>query len=254
MILEGAPNFRDIGGYEAEDGRRVRSGLLYRSDSLSKLSRADWTSLARRGVRSVADFREPFEREKASYKVPDEISLYVFPIEVGGKDIRAEVENVIRGRSERDLNEFLVEIGRALVLDHSEVYARWLRLLIDERDAMPHVFHCTAGKDRTGFAAALILRLLGVAHETVIEDYLATNDNLQRFVKRILRRVGLLTLSRRKANLVRPLLVADERYLDASFDAIAERWGSFDAYLRDGLSLTDADITSLRERLLEPAD
>ncbi|MFP4552159.1 MAG: tyrosine-protein phosphatase, partial [Spirochaetales bacterium] len=209
MIVEGAPNFRDIGGYETGDGRRIRDGLLYRSDSLAKLTRADWASLARRGIRSVADFREPFEREKASYRVPDEISLHVLPIEVGGEDIRAEVEKVVRGRSERDVNEFLVEIGRALVLDHSEVYARWLRILLDENEAMPHVFHCTAGKDRTGFAAALILRLLGVPHETVIEDYLATNDRLSEFVKRVLRRVGLFTLSRRKANLVRPLLVAD---------------------------------------------
>jgi protein-tyrosine phosphatase len=254
MIVEGAPNFRDIGGYETGDGRRVKSGLLYRSDSLAKLKRSDWATLARKGFRSVADFREPAERAKSSYQLPNEITLYTLPIEVGGEEIRAEVEKVVRGRSDRDVNEFLVEIGRALVLEHSDVYARWLRLLIDDADNIPHVFHCTAGKDRTGFAAALLLRLLGVPHETVVADYLETNDNLRRFVKRVLRRVGLLTLSFRKPKIVHPLLVADERYLAASFDAIVERWGSFDTYLHEGLGLSGRDLQTLRERLLESAE
>jgi protein-tyrosine phosphatase len=252
MQVEGAHNFRDIGGYRTRDGLQVRSGLLFRSDTLSRFRVRDWRALEECGVRTIVDFREPYERDNQPYQHPAFATVHELAIAVGGQDIRRELEEVVRGRSDRDVNEVLVEIGRALVTDHLAVYRRWLRMLVDQPDALPQVFHCSAGKDRTGFAAALILRILDVPEETVFTDYLLSNKRLEQFVRRTLRKVRLLTLSRRKAELVRPLMIADRRYLAASFAAVDEQYGDFERFLASGLELSQADVEHLRNRLLEP--
>ena len=253
MRISGPYNFRDLGGYATSSGRQVKRGLLFRSDSLSRLRRRDWELLGGHGVRTVVDFREPYERERERYTAPDGVTVHVLTVDVGGQDIRRELEQVIRGNSRTEVNDMLVEIGRAFVVDHTSVYRRWLRLLVDEPESVPQVFHCSAGKDRTGFAAALVLTILGVPDEAVMADYLESNDRLERFVRRLVRRVRIMTLSRRKAELVRPLLIADERYLNASFAAITEHYGSFDRYVSSGLELSQTDVETLRELLLEPA-
>lgn len=250
MQIAGPHNFRDLGGYRTVSGREVRRGVLFRSDSLSRVSRREWETLREHGVRTIVDFREPYEREREGYRAPAEMRVHLLTIDVGGQDIRRELEQVVRGKSQTNVNEMLVEVGRAFVTDHTAVYRRWVRMLVDEPQSVPQVFHCSAGKDRTGFAAALLLRILGVPEDTVFADYIASNPRLERFVNRVVRRVRFMTFSRRKAELVRPLLVADERYLTASFAAISEHYGTFENYVASGLELTAADIQTLSERLL----
>lgn len=252
MHVAGAHNFRDIGGYRTRDGFQVRSGLLFRSDTLSHLKVQDWKALEEHGIRTIVDFREPYEQDREPYRHPAFATVHELSIAVGGQNIRQELKDVVSGRSDRNVNEVLVEIGRAFVTDHLGVYHQWLHMLIDQPDALPQVFHCSAGKDRTGFAAALVLRILGVPEETVFTDYLASNERLENFVRKTLRKVRLVTLSRRKARLVRPLLVADRRYLAASFAAADEHYGDFDRFLTTGLELSVADVEILRSRLLEP--
>jgi protein-tyrosine phosphatase len=237
--------------------------VLFRSDALHRLSRRDRSTL---DIASVVDFRAPAERERAPDRLPGTVAYYSLPIDVGGDDLRRELRAVARGESVTVIADILVDIGRALVTDHTPVYRQWLAMLVggardaaakdgaartDRAAGLPHVFHCTAGKDRTGFAAAVLLRILGVSHAEVMEDYLASNRYLHRFVAATMRKVFFVTFSRAKARLVRPLLVADERYLAASFETIDDCYGSFDAYVRDGLSLSDDDVALLREYFLE---
>jgi protein-tyrosine phosphatase len=249
--LRGAHNLRDLGGYFTLDGRRVRRNVLFRSDALSRLTRSDWSTLSALGIRSVVDFREPYEVEREPDKVPEGIVRHWLPVEVGGKDLRDELRRIVRGGASRDAAEILVEVGRSFVLEYSAAFAKWLRILVDSASDLPQVFHCSVGKDRTGFASAVLLRMLGVPDESVYYDYLASDRYLHRFVVSTVRKVRIATLSGARTRRITPLLVTDRRYLDASFAAIREHYGTFDGYVRDGLNVSDADLESLKGRLLE---
>ncbi len=251
LMLSGASNVRDLGGYFTKEGRRVRRGLLYRADSLAKLTRTDLRILAGRGLSTVVDFREEYEVSRAPDRVPPGAMRHWIPVNVGGEDIREELRNVIRGTSRSDTSQMLVEVGKAFVIDHADAFASWFRLLLTGEEPTPHLFHCSAGKDRTGFAAAVMLLMLGVPVESVTYDYLATNRFLTRFVQSTIRKVQIAALSRRKAEFVRPLLIADERYLRASIDTLNAKFGSVDGFARHGLALSADDVGELRRRFLE---
>lgn len=252
LPVEGADNFRDLGGYRTGDGGRLRWGMVYRADGLHRLTDRDLRYLSRLRIRTVVDFREAYEYERAPDRLPDGARAMQLPIAVGGADLRREIVAVLKGEGTRDLSEFLVEVGRELVRTHTAVYGEWLRNMAENEGALPQVFHCSAGKDRTGFAAALLLRILGVPQETVVEDYELTNLHLHRLTRRIMRRVRLYSLFRKSGEPVRPMLLAEARYLQASFDAIAQDWGSFDRYVEEGLGLDAAARRRLRDMLVEP--
>ena len=115
---------------------------------------------------------------------------------------------------------------------------------------MPALFHCTAGKDRTGFAAALVLLALGVPRETVLEDYLLTNRYRERFDRRVLRWVPLASLFRTRAEDMRPLLEARPEYLEAAFQVMEEEYGGVDGYLERGLGVDARLRAQLEANLL----
>ena len=249
--LRGANNVRDLGGYFGKHGKRIRPGLLYRADSIAKLTRSDLADLAERGIRTIVDFRESFEADRDPDRLPKGATRHWIPIKVGGREIRDEVGRVIRGRSVKDTAELLVDVGEAFVTTHASAFARWFRILLDEKEATPHLFHCSAGKDRTGFAAAMLLMALEVPAESVMYDYLASNRWLDGFVRSTMTKIRLVTLSRRKAEAARPLLVADERYFMASLNIMIRKYGNFASFARICLNLSDEDLLVLQRRYLE---
>ena len=249
--LRGAHNVRDIGGYKTIDGRLVKRGLLYRADGLHRLTQKDVQTLDSLGIQSAVDFREEKEHLRKPDRLPAGVRQTWLPIDVGGYELRQEVRAAIAGTAEGDLSDVMVRVGRELIEGHSKVYAAWLAAMATEDDALPQIFHCTAGKDRTGLAAALLLRILGVPSETVIEDYELSNRYLDQLSRRVIRRVRLVSLFRADGKVIRPLLVADRRYLQASFDAIHAGWGNFDSYVEAGLGLGQADVEKLKARILE---
>ncbi len=114
------------------------------------------------------------------------------------------------------------------------------------------MFHCTAGKDRAGFAAALVLRILGVPKERVIEDYLLTNVFTEKETEKILWQIRLASFFQADTDNIRQLLGVEERYIVAAFDAIESEWGSFDRYVSEGLGISAEEIARLRSIYLEP--
>lgn len=250
LHLQGAPNFRDVGGYRTEDGRWVRMGVLFRADELSHLTDEDLAVLTAVGVKTVADLRNYSERSRQPDKLPPKATHAVYdlaedaPIGVT-QDSFAKVAE--RGRYDR----VLVEANRQFVKDPGATAAFSKLMSHFATGANPTVFHCTAGKDRTGWAAAVLLTALGVPRDTVMADYMLSADTLaekNRLALPMMQRTpGLENVS---PSQLEALLTVRRGYLQAAFDQVEKKYGSFDSYLRDGLGLTDEELEALRNRYL----
>lgn len=255
LPVEGAHNFRDLGGYATADGRRLKWGVLYRSNALADLTDDDLAYLARLGLQRVVDFRSPAERERDPDRLPasPDLDVVLRPIQGDALDPAELRDRLLAGEgSADDWQRMLVEANRAFVRDFGGVYAAFLRDLADT-DELPLVFHCTAGKDRAGFAAAVALLAAGVPRETIMRDYLLTNELSADHTGRVLRLLRIFSLFRARPEAVRPLFEARREYLQAAFDAIDADFGGTDAWLRDGLAADAELLARVRANLLDPA-
>ena len=238
LDLEGASNFRDLGGYPTADGRVVRWRRIFRSNHLGHLTPADIDVVRGLGVRSAFDFRGRDERAAAVCGVAD-FTVHSLPIE-------PTVVAALRARlaagslSADDALEIMRESYRNYVRLNTHSFRALFAHLLD--DHAPLVIHCTAGKDRTGFACALVLHALGVPEEFIAEDYLLTN----RFYRRDPSASTDLPDDVRQA-----IGSVEASFLTAGFDAIRTDYGDLESYLRDGLALGVGERTSLRERYLQ---
>jgi len=251
LPLEGTDNFRDIGGYGSSDGRFVRWGMLYRSNNLADLSNDDLRYLTRLHVKLVCDFRSEPERardpNRSPFEEPPETAELT--IAVAGVDPNAMQERIRTGISGKELERIMLDAYRSFVTEHSDQWkAMFERIEIPSN--LPTIVHCTAGKDRTGFASAMVLLALGVPEKTVMEDYMATNRYRASYNTWIMRLVPIYSLFRTRAGDLHPLLDAREPYLQASLETIQEQYGSVDAYLEQGLGVNAAKRAELREMFL----
>ena len=244
--LEGAPNFRDLGGYETRDGRRVRTGQLFRSGVLSDITDADVAMLESLGIATVVDLRSPDEIAARPNRLPRgamTVEIPVVDVSMSPTRITAKLE---AGDTDGIGAEMLLTGNRVFARELHEVFARVLHLAMDAAHR-PMVFHCTAGKDRTGFVSAIVLLALDVPRETVVDDYLHSNTRLAERHSQVLAQAGA-----RLADLepLRALLDVRREYLEAGLEAIDADYGSVDAYLRDGLGVTDDERARFMGELL----
>ena len=233
VSLSGASNFRDLGGYRGLDGRRLQWGKLYRSAHLAHLTQQDLEQLQKLGIHRSADFRGEGESAHLSYDWPriERHALVVEPTVVQRAQSMMEQG---RNLSSRDTEELMHDTYRSFVNVYGNRFAQFLALL--QLSDAPLVFHCTAGKDRTGWAAALLLAALGVDEEQIMHDYLLTN--------RLFRRPPL-PHTRMSEEVLDVLWRVQPSYLAASVDLVRAQWGGMDRYLREALGVDEA----VRERL-----
>ena len=259
--LEGQSNFRDIGGYVTTDGRRVKWGEVYRSGELHTLSDADVEKLDTLGLKSVANFLTEREIESRGHdRLPDGTREIPLPMETGNLGEMAGVIEEARGTGDfsKVPVELNPEIHRVLINEGREYYATLLREIADPSNR-PMVYHCSHGVHRTGTATAILLSALGVPWEIVRDDYLLSNKYRKEEVDR---RVNELRLLAADTFLVEPeevdltnieaFYVLESTYIDASLDEAVGQYGSMENYIREGLGITDEELASLREQLLEP--
>jgi len=247
--LQGGRNFRDLGGYEAGDGRRIRWGMIFRSGSLAGLTQADWDTLRARGVRAVCDLRSSPEREREPFAWKDASGLAYYARDYAtsfGELRRLVAANLATGQAARAA---MLSGFRELPFEQAQSYRRiFLHLSSNE---VPLVFNCSAGKDRAGTAAALVLSALGVKRQTIIEDFVLTNEVVDLRKALMRRRDGVSMLSQTPTGVVDAILDADARYIETALDAVQERHGSIEAYLRDVLDIDDRALLAIRANLLE---
>ncbi|MFZ1862762.1 MAG: tyrosine-protein phosphatase [Polyangiales bacterium] len=257
VALEGQPNFRDLGGYQAADGRRVRWGAIYRSGELSQLTKEDVGKLAALGIKTVVDLRSPQEvAARGEGRLPP--GATVQPMPIASSDVFSKlIPMFLKGDFSQVPPNLLERVNRLLVSEFAEQYAGLLRVLFD-RASRPLVFHCTQGKDRAGFGAAIVLSALGVPWETVVEDYLLSNqyrkdenDKLLGMVQRFAASQGKAGAEQIAFERVEGLLYVKEQSLQAAHAEILARHGSVEAYLIEGLGASEQQLMQLRDELLE---
>jgi protein-tyrosine phosphatase len=240
IALEGAVNFRDLGGYPVEDGGRTRWRVLFRADGLGDLTDADFTVMRALGIRTVIDLRSGDELERGRFDVEAHpVTFHHFPI----------IEQL------PDADEFDRRPGllgsqyQEMLRDAGDAFVEVLRILAAP-DALPAVFHCTAGKDRTGVLSALVLSLLGVDEEIVVADYALSGEAMTRLKAKI---IVKYPDSRETIENISEVFSAAPAQMEALLDHLRAEYGSVDAYLRR-LGADDELIRSLREALLEPME
>jgi protein-tyrosine phosphatase len=256
LPLTGGRNFRDLGGYDTSDGRRTRWRRLYRSGVMHRLTDADCTQLLSLGIRVICDLRTPGERSREPTRLP----LDAFDVMEWDYDHRH-----ISFRSQLSSQETLSpEVVRGCML---KIYRSLPRLLAEQfggllqrvaADDTPLVFHCSAGKDRTGIASALILSTLGVPHEQIFADYLLTNSAMDLEAEHFTRRTGQVgigdeysLLQRATAEIRAPLLRAYPEYLGAAIAQIESDHGSIANYLIEQLGVSADMQQHMCDTLLE---
>ena len=242
LHLATAPNLRDIGGYRTIDGRWVKMGLVYRSDQLDRLSDKDLAAIATLSPSLVVDLRTEKERRGGPDRIP-----------AGAQGLVADVlatsppdaSAVLKGPSPETGVNFLIAANRLFVSMPSarEAYASLVSRVPKEDGAV--VYHCSAGKDRTGWGTAVLLTALGVPRQTVEADYLASNGYLTEKNKALFATMDPATVAK-----MQPVMTVRTAYLDAAFDEVNRRYGSFDNYLRAGLGIDAQTLANLRARLL----
>jgi protein-tyrosine phosphatase len=254
--MQNIHNFRDIGGFPVAGGMAIKKGLLYRSGSLSEASGQDLEELAALGIRSVIDLRTNKEKDQAPDRLPEgrHLTYLHLPVTVSKRfeDSRMRMLlSLMFGRGRRaDFHALTVQSYRSFVTDYRVEFGRVLSLAGDA-GSLPMLIHCTAGKDRTGFAASLIQLLLGADPQAAMQDYLASNDLLRTYQQEMQHRMKSLPRLGISLEKFLPLFEARPEYLQAAWDQIQQEYGSREAYFKQGLGLSDDGQQSLRRLLLE---
>ena len=252
LDFSGTKNFRDLGGYRTADNRTVRWGVLYRSDALHKLTNTDHKHLAALALDRIIDFRAEHEKEHEPDRLPTELSKRVVEIPITDSSTRVWHESrdeFVRNLKTMDPVKYMVETNAELATRFTPEIQQFFRVLLSV-EGCPILFHCAAGKDRTGFTAAVLLRVLGVPQETVMEDYLLTNQYFMFTYKWSLILLQL-TKGKRFANVVKGFMEAHPAYLSAAFEAMDRKYGSFENYIHNGLELTETQVEHLKKLYLE---
>ena len=250
LPVTGGHNLRDLGGYTTADGRTLKWRTLYRSGAIYSLTADDRAYMRQLGITAICDLRTPHERKHQPMDWHDGLDVHYYggvPLESG-----ARLEQLLTSglTLQAQMLERMHGIYRRLPFEQEASYRHLFTLLA--QGSVPLLFNCSAGKDRTGIAAALILSILGVPQHIIEQDYLLSNDTTEAL------QVMMMDRNPRYAELLaidpealRPVLIADPSYLATAFAAIEQRCGSIEAYLEQHIGVTAPMRSALRALLLD---
>lgn len=245
--LEGTLNFRDIGGIPTKDNRVVCWGEIYRSGKLSKLSKRDLRYFENLGIHTILDFRNDIEISKDPDRYPSSYDINYVQHPIGDKSGDTYVAYEAKVRSGEVKGTQAKDLFVELMRQFADSVAQDFKPLIDHLQSekpTPLLYHCTSGKDRTGFATAMILSALNVDRETIINDYMMSNFYRFKKVKGNLWKAGLIRMD---TEMLSYLMLVNEAYIEAVFKVIDEKYEGIDNYLAVQFGLTP----EVRERMVE---
>ncbi len=254
--LSGVRNFRDVGGLPTVDGRRVRTGVLFRSGHLAHATAEDAAFLASLGLHTIFDFRNAADQklEGPDVELPGVLNVNL-PLTDPAHG--SEFWKMVRDGRIDELRETLgdgkaaermINSYRTLITERTAEHTLVLRSLAE--GSVPALMHCAAGKDRAGLSVAVTLLAVGVEREAIFADYLESNAKHRRY--KVRRNGGSASAhSPEVMELLSPLFEARAEYLTAAFETIEETWGEVDTYLEKGVGVTPEIRERLRERLLD---
>lgn len=243
LPLEGAVNFRDLGGYPTGNGGRTRWRCLFRSDSLAALTDRDLELVAALDLFGLVDLRVLQERTTHPNRLPLGANLRIAEIGFWPDGVSEMLDALREQRIDAaGVEQAVTEQYRRYPVQHCAEYRSMLEA-VEEAAGRPMLIHCVSGKDRTGFGAAVILMALGVTKSVIVEDYLLTNAYR--------RDIGHLMHPGTPESVAAVLTAAKAAYIEAAFDSIDATFGSIDNYLERGLGFNARRLQNLRDRLTE---
>lgn len=260
LPLERGRNFRDLGGYRTQDGRRIKWGHVYRSGTMANLSDADYDFLSTLGIRVICDFRANEERERE----PTQWQQIGVKLDYRSRDYLTEstLREILQNGEPtvKSVRNAMLNAYRAFPYQHADSYRTMFESLA--RAEAPLAFNCAAGKDRTGVGAALLLTMLGVPRDTIVEDY-ALSEKVVNYDRQLVQDIETKDrnakpnpyafLAKLPADVRAPLMRSDPEYVRTALEHIEQREGSIDAYFERVLKISKEQQATIRNTLLEPA-
>lgn len=235
LPIEGAYNVRDMGGYRTEDGKTVRWDKVFRSGDLNRLTKNDVAYLEALGIKTIVDFRSRSEKDEAPDTALATVTETVeLPIDTGNV---MDYASLVQATAQQNENA-LVKANRYFIIHNCRNEYKTLFSNLRDAAKLPILFHCSAGKDRAGLAAALFLSCLGVDRETVIADYLLSGGYVAEKYASIVSNAPQLA----------PLFTVKRKYIEAAFDTIESEFKSIEAFLAEQL---DVDLSKMKELYLQ---
>jgi protein-tyrosine phosphatase len=240
LPLDGTNNARDLGGYTTTEGRVVKHGLLFRSDSLAHLTDNDLVYLQQLDIAAITDLRSDLERAKNPDRLPDQsppIKYATIEINNPALDIVLLGNKIFSGQISTP--ELKALLDRTTYVTNPTLRAEWGQWLksLAEPNNLPHLFHCTAGKDRTGYAAALILITIGVSKEQVMKDFLLSNTYLQEKTEQSMKYILANASSPIDEDTLRAVIGVSSVSLESAYEAMEAEYGSVDIFIEKGLGI-----------------
>ncbi len=245
--LQGAVNFRDLGGYQTADGHHVRWGTVYRSADISKLTDSDMLVLKSRHVQRVVDLRGTQESKQAPDRLPEGADYILCP--AGSDNTMTDWMKELGSIKTESGGDSMMRVYYSKTEFLADRYRPFFGKLLDKPGDEALLFHCTAGKDRTGIGAALFLYALGVPYEKIVEDYTATN--YYRSSENLKMQKTMEQAMHMPEPVAAAMMQARKEYLVTTFDGIRKQYGSIDNFLQGPMGLDAGKIKELRAKYLE---
>ncbi|MBD7938907.1 tyrosine-protein phosphatase [Cytobacillus sp. Sa5YUA1] len=252
--LEGVYNFRDIGGLVTSNGLRMKSGLLYRSDELSRLTEADMHLFRKLNIKTICDLRTVSEGESKRAKIHEEqhLSVVKIPIQDPSWELtrKGMLKFLLTGARHMNFEELMLKMYQHMAFGCQREIKQIFDLIVEKEHA-PLLIHCTGGKDRTGFMSSLIQLTADVPYDRVMKEYLYSNDLIEPRMKKTAKALKIASLFRLKETDIQPVLEVREAYLEQAYKAIFSKYDTIEEYLMKECSVESEVIEKLRRRLLD---
>jgi len=245
-------NFRDLGGITSAENKRIKPKRLLRSGEIVQPNEEAIARLVEHDLKTIVDFRSEHETANAPTHSFTDVQYINYDIMADSKENTASKETWLKMLDPDNVDSIMKGLYRDFAISDAarNGYTKFIRDCINSNEGAI-LFHCAAGKDRTGFAAAILMKLLGVGDEDIQQDYLKTNEERKEANEHILDGYKQKGLSASQLVALATLYSVREEYLQAAFEAIDAEYGSFEEYVRDGLLISSSDIQTLREMYLE---
>ncbi|MEM6964197.1 MAG: tyrosine-protein phosphatase [Bacteroidota bacterium] len=248
--MEKGQNFRDLGGIPTKDGRVVQWGKLYRSGKLNQLTDRDLAYFNTLAINTVVDFRDDIEVVEDKSRLPKDRAVNQVRTPIGDRsgNMQAQLKKQIRKADQKtfDSEGFVVDVMRQFIDTFAFQYQPFLDLIVEEEKNAPLLYHCSAGKDRTGLGTALVLAMLGVEKEVILGDFMMSNYYRNKKINSTLRKTAWIARQR----VTQPLVEVKDSYLKAAFDAIEAKYGSMENFFKEEYGYDKAKLERVREQYL----
>lgn len=248
--MEKGGNFRDLGGIPTKDGRIVQWGKLYRSGKLNKLTDKDLKYFNTLAINTVVDFRDDIEVVEDKSRLPEDRAVNQVRTPIGDRsgNMQAQLKKQIKKADQKtfDSEGFVVDVMRQFIDTFAFQYQPFLDLIAEEEKNAPLLYHCSAGKDRTGLGTALVLAMLGVEKDVILGDFMMSNYYRNKKINNTLRKTAWVVRQR----VTQPLVEVKDSYLKAAFDAIEVKYGSMENFFEKEYGYDEAKLEVVREKYL----